>query len=234
MKNHNLYKRSWELYKTHSDFFYYDFDYYYNFCSGKKTLEAFAGYGRLTNELVRRGCDIYANELSPDLAKFINLPVEKIHTGNFLQIPIAEKFERIIIAYNSFCLITDELQAKQMFSIIENLLEKDGLASLSYYHPSKWEDDTVYTFSHQGQDIKYHSKCDLTQRQQKKGIWEDIYELNNEVIKHDYNLRIYEDQNDIEKMLQNTKLEIIAVIKNYNNKEISEEGWVEYVLKPSK
>lgn len=230
MKNHNLYKRSWELYKAQSDFFNYDFDYYYNFCIGKKTLEAFAGYGRLTNELVKRGCDIYANELSPDLAKFINLPKDKVHVDDFLQTPLEESFERIIIAYNSFCLITDEEMIKKMFSKIEKLLTLNGRISLSYYHPNNWHDDNIYPVLLNEQKIDYSSKYDLSERKFKKGKWQDIYTLNNSTVTHDYELRIYENSNDILEMTAHTRLHLVGEIKNYNNPEISNEGWIEYVL----
>ncbi len=226
----NLYQESWELYKTHSDFFTYDFDYYYQFCYGKKTLEPFAGYGRLSNHLINKGVNLYTNELSPDFTSFINLEPSKKHIGDFLKYPLGDKFERIIIAYNSFSLITKEEEIRDMFSLIENLIERNGKISLSYYHPDYWPDDTIYKFKYKGEVINYQSKFDLSDRHNKNGIWQDLYEKDGAVITHSYNLRVYEDKNDLAKMISHTKLKIIGEIRNYNNKEISEEGWTEYVL----
>lgn len=231
MTKTNQYEESWKLYKTHSDFFEYDFDYYYNFSKDKKTLEAFAGYGRLTNFLHSKKANLHANELSPELASFIQIPNANVHVGDFLEFMTQEKFERIIIAYNSFCLITDETKAKEMFSKIESLLIPGGLVSLSYYHPDFWPDSNIYEFKYEGDIVKYHSDFDLSKRASKSGIWEDIYEFKGNTYKHNYNVRIYENKDDLKKLIAHTKLKIVDEIKNYNDKRIMEEGWTEYVLK---
>ena len=225
----NLYKDSWLLYKAHSDFFHYDYEYYTQFSQGYKTLEAFAGYGRLTNILKKNGINIYANEISPEFANSINLPPEKIHIGNFLDFN-GDKFERVIIAYNSFCLITEEDLIKKMFSTLENILTVNGRVSLSYYHPNNWHDDKVYPLQFNQQQIMYSSKYNLSNRKSKKGSWQDIYTLNNSTVTHDYELRIYENSNDLLEMTAHTRLHLVGEIKNYNNPEISNEGWIEYVL----
>ena len=230
MTKNNQYEESWKLYKTHSDFFEYDFDYYYQFAKDKKTLEAFAGYGRLSNFLQSKNINLYANELSPDLASFIKIPPHKIHIGDFLEFKTPEKFERIIIAYNSFCLITEEEKAKEMFSKIENILQPAGMVSLSYYHPDFWPDSNIYEFNCDGDVVKYHSDFNLSNREQKKGIWEDIYEFRGRIYNHKYNVRVYENRDDLNKIMAHTRLRIVDEIKNYNDKRIVEEGWTEYVL----
>lgn len=230
MQKKNQYEKSWKFYKTHSDFFDYDFDYYYKLSLGKKTLEAFAGYGRLSNFLHSKDINLHVNELSSDLASFITIPTDKIHVGDFLEYKFKEKFERIIIAYNSFCLITSEVQVKQMFSNIENMLEPGGMVSLSYYHPDKWHDTNVYEFNCEGELVKYYSNYDLSNRNNKEGIWEDIYEHKENKYHHRYNVRIYEDKADLNKMIAHTKLRLVDEIKNYNDIRIAEEGWIEYIL----
>jgi hypothetical protein len=230
MNSVNLYADSWKLYKTHSDFFKYDFEYYYELCKNKKTLEAFAGYGRLTNFLQSKGINIHANELSRDLANFIELPSSKVNIGDFLTFQPEEKFERIIIAYNSFCLMKEESSARAMFKKIEELLVSNGIASLSYYHPNNWVDPNTYEFKFEGETVSYRSKCDLSKRSEKKGIWEDLYYYRGLEFSHQYDLRIYENRQDLEALISDTKLQIIGEIRNYNNSEIAEEGWTEYLL----
>jgi hypothetical protein len=226
----NQYEASWELYKHQSNSFGFDFDFYYDFCKGYKTLVAFAGYGRLSNFLSSKGVDIYANELSPDFAKFINIPKEKIQIGSFLDLNQTEKFERIIIAYNAFALITDEKNIKKMFSIIEKILTPTGKISLSYYHPNNWTDNNIYEFNYNGEIVKYHSTFDLSDRGNKNGVWIDNYKIGDRHSNYRYDLRIYEDENDLKKMIAHTNLCLIKEVKNYNNTKIMEEGWIEYIL----
>ena len=54
----NLYEESWRLYKHHTESFLDDLNYYRSFCQGHKSLEMFAGFGRLANRLASVGIDI--------------------------------------------------------------------------------------------------------------------------------------------------------------------------------
>ncbi len=102
----NLYAESWRLYKAHSEKCDEDFVYYLDFCKGFKSLELFAGYGRVTNFLVEHDIDIETVELEAEFAKFIKVNKDKNHITNVLTFNANKPFQRIFAAYNSLCLLT--------------------------------------------------------------------------------------------------------------------------------
>jgi hypothetical protein len=226
----NLYEESWAIYKSHSEVFQDDLEYYLSFTEGKVSLETFAGYGRVSNFLKDKGVDISINELSPDLAKFINIPTNKKDIGDILNYKSEKKFERIFAGYNSFCLIRDEKDIRRLFNVFQDNLIKGGKVSLSYYHPDEWGEACSYEFNYNNKVVKYIPSYDLSERKNKLGIWKDVYEIDGESIEHEYKVRIYEDSSDLVEMLSHTKLKLIDTIYNYNNPNIMERGWIEYVL----
>ena len=170
------YKRSWQIYKEHSDFFKDDLDYYLNFCKGYNSLDLFAGYGRLTNYLKNKGVEIEAVELSPELANFIELEPEKKHIKNVLDISFNKKFERIIAGYNSFCLLNNDNDILKFFQNLYNSISDDGKISLNYYHTDHWAEAVSYTFEDKnGNKINYEPFWDLSEIEQRKGKWIDKY-----------------------------------------------------------
>jgi SAM-dependent methyltransferase len=229
----NHYENSWAIYKAHSESFLDDLEYYLKFSLGHKTLVTFAGYGRVVNYLASRGVDLSANELSQDFKKFINLPSEKIHIGNVLDFSSHVKFDRIFAAYNSFCLLLNDVDVKKLFSVFENSLSPGGQVSLSYYHPDSWHLSAPYSFEHDGRMVKYTPSFDLSDRKNQRGIWKDMYEVDGKQFEHEYRVRIYENDSELEKMFSHTKFKIIDVIHDYNNPKIVEPGWIEYVLELS-
>lgn len=228
----NYYSNSWELYKTHSESFEDDFDYYLEQCKGHKTLELFAGYGRLTNYLLSHGIDIDSVELEPNFAKFINLPLQKNHICDVLDFRSLIKFDRIIAGYNSFCLLTKETDIFKFFQNIEVWLNTDGIVSLSYYHHDFWETGTKekINFEYQGKKIELLEKYDLSKREEKKGIWIDEYYIDNGVMKFEYPTTLYETVDCLTQYLKGTKLEVFDVIENYRKPNIS-PGWIEFLLR---
>ncbi len=226
----DLYKESWELYKGHSSKFTDDFQYYADFCKQNPTLELFAGYGRLTNFLAAQGIDIESVELSPDFSAHIQIPEEKRHLGDVTEFRLDKKFRRIIAGYNSFCLITDPKLIAKFFRNVAALLVPNGRASFSYYHPDAWKSATGDDFIYKNEIVTYDPSHDLSQRDAKHGVWIDRYKYQNQTITFDYPVRIYESEIDLVPFLKDTNLKIIDVIYNYNNSEISEDGWQEYIL----
>jgi hypothetical protein len=229
----NLYEKSWSIYKAHSESFQDDFDYYFNFTKGHRSLETFAGYGRVGNFLSSKGIDLSINELSPDFTKYLKIPNGKIHIGNVLDFHSDIKFERIFAAYNSFCLIREDSDVRKLFSVFENNLTPQGQLSLSYYHPNSWDLAVPYTFEHEGQSVSYTPSFDLSGRNDQVGIWKDLYKVGEDEFEHKYQVRIYETANDIEKMLTQTKLKLVKEVLNYNNPNILEPGWIEFVFELS-
>jgi hypothetical protein len=229
----NYYEKSWAIYKAHSESFLDDLDYYLEFTSGYKSLVTFAGYGRVANFLSTNGVDLSANELSSDFAKYIKLPEEKIQTGSVLDYNSDCKFDRIFAAYNSFCLLLEDKDVRQMFSVFEKHLSINGKISLSYYHPDFWHLSAPYAFEHEGRTINYVPTFDLAEREKHRGIWKDKYQVDGEEFEHEYKVRIYENASDINEMISHTKLKIINIIRDYNNPKIVEPGWIEYILELS-
>lgn len=127
----NLYHDNWFLYKAQAEGFNDDFDYYLNLCRGKKTLEIFAGYGRVSNMLLANSVDLETVELDPNFAQFINLPQAKNHICDVLKFDSDNKYECIISAYNSFPLLTNEGDFRAFFKRMCALLCDGGILSLS-------------------------------------------------------------------------------------------------------
>lgn len=227
----NYYAESWEIYKHHSEGFDLDFDYYLNFCKGYTTLELFAGYGRLANPLHKAGVDIETVEMEPNFTKYIQLPLYKNHICNVLKFKSEHKFERIIAGYNSFCLLTEDVDIELFFTKLDSLLEESGKVSLSYYHQNAWEAEPDYkqSFNYKGHEVVYLPSCDLSEEQRNKGLWIDRYKSNEFDISFKYPTRLYEDEKSLIPYLKNTKLEVTDVIHGYNKKPPS-LGWIEFVL----
>jgi|GEM_PF-1474494 hypothetical protein len=232
MENDSLYKHSWEVYKAHSELFDDDFDYYLNFCKGKKTLELFAGYGRLANYLSCQGVDIECVELESNFAKFIDLAQDKVHVCSVLDFKPASKFDRIVVGYNSFCLLIRREEILLFFKKLASWLVSGGKVALSYYDHNAWQNTPGHYFNFRGKKIEYIPGYDLTKRNEKRGVWIDEYK-NEELgidFKHTYPLRLYEGRDDILPFIEMTGLTLIEEIKDYNKKDISDSGWIEYVF----
>jgi SAM-dependent methyltransferase len=229
----NLYRESWRLYKAHSERCHEDHAYYLDFCKGFKSLEIFAGYGRVTNFLAANKVDIAAVELEPEFAKFIEITKDKNHVADVLHFEAPEAFQRVMAAYNSFCLLTREEDIKKFFQQINSWLVKGGRASLSYYHPDYWINNQEDHFEYEGQRIRYVAKNDASKRKQKRGVWIDEYHIGDQKIQFEYPIRVYENKEDLLPFLAGTDLVIVDIVQDYRNKNISDPGWVEYVLQKS-
>jgi hypothetical protein len=227
MKNH--YKDSWELYKLHTESFSDDFEYYYNFCYGYNTLELFAGYGRLSNYLISNKINIETVELEFNFAKHIKLPKNRNHISDVLQFSSNKQFDRIIAAYNSFCLLTEDSQIYQFFKKAESLLIEGGSMSLSHYPSSAWKPSETEYLNRKNYRVKYSSYFDISQIETNIATWIDEYNIDNSIYKFEYPTRIYKDVEDVLIYTANTKLKLVDIISDYN-KKITDSGWLEYVF----
>jgi hypothetical protein len=226
----NLYIESWGLYKSHTESFYLDLDYYLNFCKNKKTLDLFAGYGRISNYLSLNNINVEAVELDPNFAKFIRLKNEKVHVCNVLNFNPSYQFERIIAGFNSFCLLINEDDIQLFFKKIDSWLTDGGQASLSYYHPNYWHIDAnqVTSLVHNNKTFEWRSKQDLSKRNKKQATWIDIYKHNDIEYKYEYPIRLYESEKSLVPFLSETRLKLINTIKYYQQHE--KNGWIEFIL----
>lgn len=225
------YKDSWEIYKAHTSQFDDDFTYYLKFCTGYSTLDMFAGYGRITNHLVKNDVCVESVELEPELAKFITLPQYKNHICDILEFQSLHQFDRIIAPYNSFCLFTEDKNITRFFSQLNHLLTPGGLVSLSYYHQAYWQDAIVYAFEFKGHKIYYQPQFDLSKLTNGNGTWIDVYELEtNHTLRCEYPLRIYRNDDDLLQYTQNTNLVLVDKVINFNETKVSEPGWIDYVF----
>lgn len=218
------------LYKAHSEFFNDDFEYYRNFCNGFRTLELFAGYGRLANQLVRGGTDIEVVEIDPEFASFIRLPTNKKHVCNVLDFVAEKPFERVVAGYNSFCLLTKDDEISLFFKKLDSFLVHGGRTSLSYYDHRAWGEAAAYTFQFNGKEVQYIPSFDLSKLEQNIGVWIDQEKGDGIDSRVEYTTRIYQNQDSLLKFLGGTKLTLMDTIKNYNKTDILEPGWIEYVF----
>lgn len=230
MKTH--YSDSWGLYKAHSEIFKVDLNYYLNFCKGFRALDLFAGYGRLTNRLIEEGIDVESVELESTFSEFINLPKEKKHVCSVLEFTTIKPFERVIAGYNSFCLLKKEEEIRAFFSRLHSWLTNDGLASISYYHTDFWSYVKGYSFEHNGNVIKYQPYYDLSEIDKGRGVWVDeYYEENGVKHRYEYPVRVYQRTEDLQPFIKDAGLKLVEVIYDYNEPNLPEPGWIEFVLK---
>lgn len=226
----NLYEESWRLYKHHTENFLDDLNYYRTFCDGHKSLEMFAGFGRLANTMAKDGIDIETIELSPDFSSLIQIPESKRHVGDVTKLILPKKFERIFAAYNSFCLLTEDQQLNALFKNIESMLDVGGLVSLSYYHPDFWADAVAMDLFINGTKVRYEPSFDLSERKFKRAKWRDKYTFGNEVVLHEYPVRIFDSDEDLIPFLKANNLRIVDKVVDFNTANVSEPGWVDYVI----
>jgi cyclopropane fatty-acyl-phospholipid synthase-like methyltransferase len=226
----NHYENSWELYKQHSESFVDDLAYYLDFCRGKRTLEMFAGYGRVANYLVENGVEVDTIELSKDFSSHIRLDASRRHVGDVSKLVLARTFERIVACYNSICLLTSDESLVDFFKNVDAMLEPGGQASLSYYHPNAWTSVTGHTFDFKGQQVSYEPSYDLSQRAQGRGVWIDTYRFGGSESVFRYPVRIVESFADLEPYVRGTQLSLDRIVKDYSNPNISEPGWLDYVF----
>ncbi len=221
------------LYKAQAEDFDDDFDFYYQFCKGKQTLELFAGYGRLANYLSSKNVNIETVELLSGLSKFINIPENKKHISDVLKFSPQKKYERIIAGYNSFCLLLGDENSKNFFKLISDWLTDDGLASLNYYHQDYWADAVAYDFDCYGEKIKYTPHFDLSNADNGQGFWIDYYDSEeNGRTEVKYETKIYQE-NDILECIDEAGLELVETVREFGSdaSEIKEPGWIDYVVR---
>lgn len=233
----NRYKESWQFYKAQSEGFTEDQEYYYNFCKNHKTLDLFAGYGRLANFLVERNVDVEIVEIEKEFAKFIKIAASKKHIQDVLTFTSTTQFARIIAGWNSFCLFTKEEDIKKFFSQINSLLAPGGYASLNYFDTSYWKDAPSGELIIDDIKINYAPSYDLSKAKEGFGLWIDEYEFiqsnKTEKRRFEYPVRVYEHHNAIIPFYKHTSLKLVDVVENFGLKkeEISEPGWLDYVFK---
>ncbi|MEJ2045975.1 MAG: class I SAM-dependent methyltransferase [Reinekea sp.] len=229
-----LYANSWKLYKAVTEFFSDDIAYYKEFIGNTHSLELFAGYGRVTNQLVEQGASIETVEILPEFSQFIELPANHKHVCNVLdfQPEINGGYQRIFAAYNSFCLLTDSAEIQRFFHLLETWLQPNGLASLNYYHPDYWNVARQFNFQYKGQDVHYRPSFDLSNRHNGVGRWIYEFELGDDrKVTYKYNTRIYETIDCLNKFLQNTTLVVESRVDNFNINNPMGPGWVDFILK---
>lgn len=229
VSNQNYYSESWKLYKAHTDGFLEDLEYYFNFCKGHKSLELFAGYGRLANPLLRRGVDLDTVELEPNFAKHIQLPKERNFVANVLEFS-KPGYARIFAAYNSFCLLRQDDELRTFFKNIEASLVPGGKVSLSYYHHKNWKNAAGSSLEVDGKHVLYAPSYDLSQSSNGFGKWIDEYHVDGQTYRFEYPTRVFEGENDVLKFTEGTTLKLSAIIFDYGHVQMEDPGWVEYVF----
>lgn len=219
----DLYEKSWALYKAHTEHFLEDVESYADFCGSRRSLELFAGYGRVANPLTAAGVDLETVELSPSFARFIDLPRSKNHVCGVLDFRPRRKFERVFAAYNSFCLLSGPGDAERFFGLLRDWLTDDGVASLNYYSARHWKDAAGGDFLFEGRRVRYEPKWDLSRREDSVGRWIDEYRLDGATVSHDYAVRLYEDRDALSGLLAQAGLRLKAV-------EEPEPGWLDFLI----
>ncbi len=233
----NLYTKSWAFYKAQSEAFNEDFDYYFQFCNNHKTLDLFAGYGRLTNFLASRKIDIESVEIEAELSSFISLDSSKKHIKDIRSFTSPNKFDRIIAGWNSFCLLTDENDIKNFFSLVNSLLMPGGYASLNYFNTSYWHDAPSGKLLLDGIEYDYEPSYDLSKAKEGYGLWIDEYEFmqsnQRKKLRFEYPVRVYQNIESLTPFFKHTSLEIVDIVENFGleKEKISEPGWIDYVFK---
>lgn len=226
----NLYSDSWKIYREHSQVFTDDLEYYANFVQGHRSLELFAGYGRVTNYLVKQNIPIDAMDLSPELVDFIDLPEGKKRVGDVLTFKVDAPYERVFAAYNSFCLLVSDSEVERFFSNLSSMLSPRGRASLNYYDTNYWPDAVAYSFDFEGKEIEYFPDYDLSAKDAGRGRWTDRYKGDGIDFQHDYDVRVYNSSKDLLPFLEHTDLVLVEEVQNFRCSQVMEPGWVDFIL----
>jgi hypothetical protein len=228
-----IYTSSWALYKAHTESFDDDIEFYAQFINGYHALELFAGFGRVANRLLAKGHSIETVEILGEFANFINLPSTLNHVCSVLTYKPMQKFKRIYAAYNSFCLLTKDDEISLFFRNLSDWLEPGGLIALSYYHTNVWQDATgkESQFILDNQQITCIHDCDLSKRYSDNiGVWIDRYKHNDETKTFSYVTRVYETPKDLIPFAENAGLKLSDVVVDFNNPNISEPGWIDFIF----
>ncbi|ABC30319.1 hypothetical protein HCH_03577 [Hahella chejuensis KCTC 2396] len=229
----------YQLYQAHSCEFSDDLNYYLDFCRGHATLELFAGFGRVSNFLVKQGVSLETVEILPCYSDQISLPDASKHVGDVLTFSSDKRFGRIFAAYNSFCLLTSDVDLRNFFTMIDRQLQPGGKASLSYFHPDYWDQAIDYEFTLNGKSVRATPAFDLSRREQKQGVWTDLYYLNDtgdkpalekNVVECSYPVRIVEDATDLLPFLHGLELEFVETVESFGRERVVEPGWVDFVF----
>lgn len=219
------------LYKANTQDFLEDISYYYDFCNGFKSLDLFAGYGRITNELIKKGVDIEAVELEEEFIQYIDLPDEKKYRCNVLEFTPKKQYDRIFAGFNSFCLINQEEDIYSFFKMLASICSYNGLISLSYYPRNNWDDPSEFEFELNKKKIRYSSDYKISTVDTSQAVWIDHYMIDGDIYNYKFPIKIYKETDDLLKYTKKSGLRLEKIIKNYNQSNISIPGWVEYVFK---
>jgi 2-polyprenyl-3-methyl-5-hydroxy-6-metoxy-1,4-benzoquinol methylase len=214
----------------------FDMPYYYEICKGKKIVELCAGFGRVCNRLSALGIDIHAIELNKFNFQFIDLPINKaINKSIFSCHDLESSFDVVIAPFNSLPMFNHINDANAFFALIAKILKPSGFASLSYYHPDSWRtipsNETAIKIGNV--HYEYTSDFDLTERISKRGIWRDIFKRKDDgkiASISNYNLRIYENEKDVNDICSKFGLICTDMIRDFYNEKEYEPGWVEYKI----
>lgn len=225
------------LHKTAFNDIDFDIAYYSDLGHGKTVLELCAGFGRICNKLHNNNIDVTAIELDPYNFDHITLPThKKINKNIFDCFDLNTRYDVILAPFNSFPLFNNKKDIHNFFTLLDELLSDNGLISLSYYHPDGWriipEDETKITID--GVEYLYTSDYDLSERKNKRGIWNDIFKQksNGELISSiKYDLRIYENIADMNAICSSYGLKCTDIISSFYSEDSYEPGWKEFLLK---
>jgi cyclopropane fatty-acyl-phospholipid synthase-like methyltransferase len=182
--------------------------------------------------LYKNGVDLEAVDLSQDLLNFVKLPKERVHTADVLEFKPDKSYDRIIAGFNSFCLFTEAEDIQRFFNKLASLLNKNGKASLSYYHTDFWSEAKPYSFTLDGETIQFIPDFDLTNKNRGFATWIDRFQGESFSASYEYPLKTYDNPANLEPYLQKSGLKLIDKIWEFNKKreEVFEPGWIDYVI----
>lgn len=222
----NSYADNWKFYQALTNKIDFDIKYYQDFVATGRSLELFAGFGRVSNHLADK-LD-YAVELEPGFLESMTLPKEKKICADVLTLDPKKigQFDRIFAAYNSFCLFTEEKDIAKFFQILAALLKPDGKISLSYSQYQTWEkyEKDDWTITVDGKEYIVHADFELNHP---NGKWIDIYKNDKASYRFEYPVHLYDDKAAVDAYANRYGLFVEKVVEHKN---AHEPGWVDFVL----
>ena len=164
------------------------------------------------------------------LGAYILLPEHKKYTCNVLDFNPNKQYDRIFAAFNSFCLITKDIEIHNFFNNLASLCKPNGLISLSYYPKDHWDDPSEFDFILNGKKISYYSTYKISQTDPTQARWFDHYQIDGHSYHYQFPIKLYHSDEILISYTKRNQLQLVDKINNYNKKDISIPGWIEYVF----
>ncbi len=211
---------------------------------GCPILEIAAGDGRITEELLKTGCDVTAIDISKKMIKKLtDFGNDRLtaYVADMKNFKLDKKFALIVVGYFSFQLLLDLDEQINFLKNMKSMLNENGILGLDIYPcVCEGEDKTVlkqvYTKTFQDKTVRMFSSYKIDRLNLVKH-WHDYYEIFNRYGElensFDNNISLKECSPDYMRLLiEKSGLQIDKVYGSFSKEVVSSDSEnIIYLLK---